>query len=106
MKRRKRSTRRTQVATAVEPLVVDSPGRRHVADLEVIPVRVIRDHERGVLRPEEVRPSRARHAGIEKYGGIPPVDPRSYAVTEPRLGWKLTNAPQPTGIRVGAPVIM
>ena len=44
--------------------------------------------------------------GIEKYGGIPPVEPRSYAVTEPRLGWKLTNAPQPTGIRVGAPVIM
>ena len=30
----------------------------------------------------------------------------AWAVTEPRLGWKLTNAPQPTGIRVGAPVIM
>ena len=28
------------------------------------------------------------------------------AVTEPRLGWKLTNAPQLTGMRVGAPVIM
>ena len=34
------------------------------------------------------------------------VATRWQAVTEPRLGWKLTNAPQPTGIRVGAPVIM
>ena len=31
---------------------------------------------------------------------------RGLAATEPRLGWKLTKAPQPTGIRGGAPVIM
>ena len=31
---------------------------------------------------------------------------RSCATTDPRLGWKLTNAPHPTGMRGGAPVIM
>src|SRR5438270_7145404 len=58
------------------------------------------------LAPRKFGPPERDMLGIEKYGGNPPFDPRSDAVTEPRLGWKLTNAPQPTGIRVGAPVIM
>ena len=56
--------------------------------------------------PRKFGPPERVMLGIEKYGGRPPVAPRSLAVTEPRLGWKLTNAPQPTGILGGAPVIM
>jgi hypothetical protein len=44
--------------------------------------------------------------GMEKYAGSPALGGFSYATTDPMLGWKLTNAPQPTGIRGGAPVIM
>ena len=44
--------------------------------------------------------------GMEKYAGSPAGAPFSLATTDPRLGWKLTNAPQPTGMRGGAPVIM
>ncbi len=97
----------TQVAAAIEPIVVQSRGRRDVPDLEVASARVIGNHERGILRPEEVRAARPRHARASRNTAASRRSvPRSCAVTEPRLGWKLTNAPQPTGIRVGAPVIM
>ena len=43
---------------------------------------------------------------MEKYDGSPTGAGFSCDTTEPRLGWKLTNAPQPTGMRGGAPVIM
>ena len=43
---------------------------------------------------------------MEKYAGIPAGAFSSWAATEPMLGWKLTNAPQPTGMRGGAPVTM
>ena len=41
----------------------------------------------------------------EKYAGSPAGAPFSDATTEPMLGWKLTNAPHPTGMRGGAPVM-
>ena len=44
--------------------------------------------------------------GMLKYAGRPAVGGFSCATTDPMLGWKLTNAPHPTGIRGGAPVIM
>src|SRR5687767_13219492 len=56
--------------------------------------------------PRKFGPPERDILGIEKYAGNPAGAPRSLAVTEPKLGWKLTNAPQPTGIRGGAPVIM
>src|SRR4051794_16923717 len=57
--------------------------------------------------PRKFGPPERDIDGIEKYEGRPWFDaPRSWATTDPRLGWKLTNAPQPTGILGGAPVIM
>ena len=70
---------RTQVATAVEPMVVQSPRRRHVADLEGVSIRVIGDHERGILRPQEIRPARPRHARNREIRGHPAGQPRARA---------------------------
>src|SRR5262245_3999384 len=56
--------------------------------------------------PRKFGPPDRDMLGIEKYAGSPAGAPFSHATTEPMLGWKLTNAPQPTGIRGGAPVIM
>src|SRR5690349_12184899 len=55
--------------------------------------------------PRKFGPPERDICGIEKYAGRLLAVPRSWAVTEPRLGWKLTKAPQKTGIRVGDPVI-
>jgi hypothetical protein len=56
--------------------------------------------------PRKFGPPERDIDGMEKYAGSPAGAPFSAAVTDPMLGWKLTNAPHPTGMRGGAPVIM
>ena len=97
-----------QVAPAVEP-GVGSPRRAGTTSRTRKPSRFgLSGTTNGAyFAPRKFGPPERDIAGIEKYAGRPWFDaPRSWATTEPRLGWKLTNAPQPTGIRGGAPVIM
>src|SRR5262249_58631521 len=56
--------------------------------------------------PRKFGPPDRDMLGMLKYAGSPAGAPFSHATTDPMLGWKLTNAPQPTGMRGGAPVIM
>src|SRR5688572_6700743 len=56
--------------------------------------------------PRKFGPPDRDMVGMLKYAGSPAGAPFSHATTDPMLGWKLTNAPQPTGMRGGAPVIM
>src|SRR5213592_4652219 len=55
--------------------------------------------------PRKFGPPERGISGATIYAGNPLRTPRLYETTEPKDGWNVTNAPQPTGTGVGAPVM-